>query len=428
MSVLPFKKYNCHFSVYSQKVCNKGELSVIRHIVIRNEIGLVIHFTGLELCVGPYTAQLPKIGVRTSSDLVYVCQAINDILDVENIQSLSEITNEMVFAYLQRLCDRPKRSCDETYLSKQYLLKATKIVSFFFANLAYIVPASKIIPEELLRVEYYKRNRQASRLTKCYVPAFLPKRHHSYDRELLRDIPLKAVERLVQLAVIHDPMIAFAIVVQITTGLRPGEVMNLRQNASPLSNVDCVKITYEGTQPIDIKIDLTREYVLRSDGVSTGKIKKERQVTVFGAFIGEFHQAYLHHCKILEKYSCEAEYMPMFVAKGKAMTYQTYLRRLRSLITKYLQPELINSPNPLLAAYGHKLENCSFSPHTLRHAFTVRLVLEGLDYAQVMFYRGDSSPESALAYLQQKQELEEKLTGSHSSVIAALIEKGGEAY
>ena len=425
--IIPFSQ-PYKFCVYQHKMVKPSELSTMRRIAIKNAEGLVVYFTGLEVFSAPYTGLLPKLGVSTKAELVYLCHALNDIFLNERVQSLAQITADMIIAHLNRVCNSPKQESDETYVSQQTLDKATKAVLCFFANLALAIPTSKIKPEDLFRVEYYKRYRQSTRLIKTYVPAYIPKRHHSYDRDLLRDMPLKAAERLAQLAAIHDPMIAFAVVAQLTTGLRPGEVMNLRQNSSPVSAVECIKISYAGNKVSKIQLDLTREFLLRSDGVSVGRIKKERSVDVFGVYIHEFYKAYCYHMEHLENCPCEADYRPMFVSKGKAMTYQTYVRRLRALVARYLQPELKISSDPLLAVYGHKLDNYNFTPHTLRHVFTVQLVLEGLDTAQIMYYRGDSSPESALTYLCQKKELEQRLVGTHTSIIDMLSEIGGEYY
>ena len=73
-------------------------------------------------------------------------------------------------------------------------------------------------------------------------------------------------------------MIAFGIALQLYAGLRPSCVTNMRQPDSPVSPVRCFRISRIGTAISSMEIDLTHEYVLRSDGVSVGRIKKERNI------------------------------------------------------------------------------------------------------------------------------------------------------
>ena len=73
-----------------------------------------------------------------------------------------------------------------------------------------------------------------------------------------------------------------------------------------------------------------------------------------------------------------------------------------------------------MASFAHLLDSYSWAPHTLRHCFTVQLVLEGLDVAQIQFYRGDKSPESALTYMASKGELMTQIKDVHQHAIEAL--------
>lgn len=216
-------------------------------------------------------------------------------------------------------------------------------------------------------------------------------------------------------------MIAFGITLQLYAGLRPGCVVNMRQNGSPLSATPCFRVSYIGSSVSGVEIDLTHEYVLRSDGVSVGRIKKERVVKVFKPFIREVVIAYRLHMELLSRVECESQYMPMFVgSNGKAMTYNTYSKRVKRLVYDYLKPELYNSEDPEQSTFAHLLDSCRWAPHTLRHCFTVQLVLEGLDVAQIQLYRGDKSPESALTYMANKGEIMRRIMGAHQHTIEEL--------
>lgn len=117
----------------------------------------------------------------------------------------------------------------------------------------------------------------------------------------------------------------------------------------------------------------------------------------------EIHKEYLAEC-VFEKDFC-----PMCVdSHGYAMTYDNYYRIFKQMIEE-LKPIILNSPDPEISTYGHMLMENNISPHILRHWFSVRLTLYGEDVAGLQFWRGDSSPLSALTYLKNKGELAKQL-------------------
>ena len=408
------------FAVYEHKIQSQKELSSIRMIVIRNQSNQVIQYTGLEEFSYPYTGQRPKITVRTKSELVYICEALNYIFANNRVKRIADITADMIFDFFGYYCNTPKGISNDIMLTQQSLDNCVRHVSHFFSNLAATYP-TKITPEELLNYVETKANKHSQRIKRRYTPIYNPKRPHSYDVSLLRDMPLAAANRLVELATIYDPMIAFAIVLQLSAGLRPSCICNVRQADSPISTKPGISLTFIGSGISGITIDLTHEYMLRSDGVNVGKIKREREVKVYKPFVPELYTAYQEHMRLLAHTPCEEKYKPMFInSRGKAMTYNDYSRRLKKLVYNRLKPELYYSSDPSLSAFAHLLDSQNWAPHTLRHCFTVRLVKAGLDVAQVQMYRGDSSPESAIAYIGHKSELEGLVNRPHQNTIEDL--------
>lgn len=409
--------YPYHFAVYEHKIQKRKELSVARIIVLKNQDNRIIAFTGLEAFSFPYTGQKPKISARQKAELIYICVALNHIFSGRKVQKLTDVTAKMIFDFFDDYCQFPKGRSEEIMRSQQSMDNCVRHVSSFFANLAKVFPM-KYEPGDLMHYEETKAGRHSQRIVRRYIPRYQPKRPHSYDDKLLRDMPLAAAARLVQLATIHDPMIAFGIVLQLSAGLRPSCVTNMRREDSPVSTAPGISMSYIGSAVSGIKLDLTHEYVLRSDGVSVGRIKREREVVVYKEFIGEVVTAYRYHLQLLDNIPCEEQYKPMFVGRnGKAMTYNNYAKRVKRLVYTYLKPELYNSEDPMLSAFAHALDSRRWAPHTLRHCFTVRLVLEGLDVAQVQLYRGDSSPESAIAYVKSKGELKRQVRSAHQKAI-----------
>ncbi|WP_455677360.1 hypothetical protein [Pseudoscardovia suis] len=413
------------YSVRTFPVTNDaGELCEYRAIVICDEHGTVVQYTGLEQFSRPYTGHPPlQSVVRTKCELTYICAALNWLH--ENVGgSLSAYTAENIYCYFGHLTNTPIDK--ERYRSKQTLQRAISSVSAFFANLActYRIALS---PDDLMKEVWSKSSRQSTRVTKRYFPIYTAKPRRSAEKNLVRDVPLSAVRTLVEIAEIYDPMLTFAIVLGISTGLRPAEVMNVRQEGSPLSAVPGISISYIGASVRSIAIDLTREYVLRADGKNVGKIKKERTVPVYPQFIPELMAAYKRHLVLLQNAQVDARYMPMFVNRsGHALTYATYSSRLQKLVHNHWVPRLLASSVPEDVALGQLLTTRNLGPHAFRHCFSVRLALENVSVAEMMHYRGDTSPESALTYLQGKGELVKKIEAVHDIAINALSGAEGE--
>lgn len=415
-------RFGCsyRFAIYEHKVQRSNELSTIRMIVLKNKENRVVCYTGLEALSYPYTGQKPRISVRPKAELIYICEALNYLFGKGRVRRIADITAEMVFDFFVYYCTSPREGSDVIMRSQQSMDNCVRHVTSFFCNLADVYQ-TRIKVDDLMNYQFVKQNRNSRREVKKYIPRYDPKRPHSMEIKQLRDMPLAAATRLVELALIHDPMIAFGIVLELSAGLRPSCVCNMRQNDSPVSSAPCIKMSYIGSSVSAIDIDLRYEYVLRSDGVSVGRIKKERTVHVCKRYIPEIVQAYRHHMQLLSKYQCEREYKPMFLTRdGKAMTYATYSRRVKRLVYRYLKPELYDSEDPVLSAFAHLLDSRPWSPHSLRHCFTVRLVLDGYNVAQIQQYRGDSSPESALLYMNEKGDLERQVTTAHHNAIEGL--------
>ena len=91
------------------------------------------------------------------------------------------------------------------------------------------------------------------------------------------------------------------------------------------------------------------------------------------------------------------------------MTYDAYYAAFKTVIATEVVPALLASNDPELVIYGRLVLEHGISPHIFRHWYSVQLVLAGVDSVnELMFYRGDRSPESAFTYLNNKGELLKK--------------------
>ena len=240
-------------------------------------------------------------------------------------------------------------------------------------------------------------------------------------------MPTKVFQILMNLAIRYAPDISFAMSLSAFAGLRPGEVMNVRQEQSPKG--PGLILSYRGSRLTRADIDLTHEYAMRSDGVTCGGIKIERTARVYPPFLDVFSKMYDLHKEYLRTHSFEKDYCPMFPnSQGKAMTYQTYYNKFTSLIQNKLRPLLLSHEDPELRIYGQLLCENTLGPHSLRHWFSVQLALRGEDIANLQFWRGDRSPESAFRYLQNKGDLVRELAAANELLAEALMKEGERIF
>lgn len=417
-----------HFAVYEHRVMTQQKiLTPYRAIVLRDNQGYVHAFTGLELFTCPYTGRKPSLDYRAKNQLIYICQALNYMLD-NGMRKITEITVDLIGSYFRDYIQTPKAEGTQLYRSKQSVDKCQVYVSHFFANLTTVLPM-QYDAEDLLDKQYSRRNSHARREDMRYVPKFRGKPLAAHRPTILRDMPEQAAWRLVELAKIYDPMIAFGITCQLLAGLRAGEVVNLRQPLSPASNTPSINVEKRGTTINKIKIDLTKELLLRKDGCSVGRIKKERTQDVFYDFVADFYRHYQDHLEYIKDKPCDTEYMPLFtVSTGQAMTVKTYTNRVKKLIRNYLLGDLLRSGDESCVIFANRFREHDFGPHVFRHIFTCKLLLAGLERDEIMYYRGDKSPESATVYLQNKEALLNPAHSMHDCALAALARIGKEYY
>jgi integrase len=114
----------------------------------------------------------------------------------------------------------------------------------------------------------------------------------------------------------------------------------------------------------------------------------------------------------------------MFINEnGDAMSYEVYRQRFKKLINTHLRPYLIKSSDPELRLYGQLLYENELGTHCLRHWYTQQLVLAGGDIGEVQHWRGDSNPQSAFEYLQNKGDIAKELQRSNERLLDVITRK-----
>ena len=251
------------------------------------------------------------------------------------------------------------------------------------------------------------------------VPAFKV-RTDGITRISFRDIPLRVIPVVLNEAWVHDPMIFFAFLSQFCGCLREGEVMSMRGQDSCFGPGMILEMSEDAFS--HVKIDLTKNYVLRPGLKSQGTIKRCRMVPIIAPYLKVFQTAYEHHLELRETIPYDHERSPLFVDRnGNAMTKDAYRARLKVLIKQRVIPALQLSKDPDLVLYGQKLAANGFCPHQFRHAGTVALVNLGASPQEIQHIRGDANPEVALHYTNDKQDLLDTFRNAGDTLIDFLF-------
>ena len=417
------------YAVYSLRNSTDDGLIYTRSfIVLKNDYGVIVRFTRLQEYAGVYENKTYRpLSSNPEGKLYYIVNMLNYIIvdhgSKYGVKHLFGITKDMLRDYFNAYGSEPlpgggHRSAERVegciYCVTAFMYKISKAFAGY----------TKLRKNELY-VERQIRTDKGT-LVKKNVPDFQAVVVDDGD-EIFRDLHTKALEILIPMAFRYAPDIAFAMCLQAFAGLRASEAMNVRQECSPLGAG--LTFTEIGGHVRDVRIDLRRELMLRSDGAEIGQIKKERIQKVYPAFIGTFCAAYKLHKRYLRGVSYEKEFAPMFVnSNGMAMSYESYRQKFRDLIDNYLRVELVKSSDPELRIYGQLLYENKLGTHSLRHWFSVQLVLRGEDIGSLQYWRGDRNPESAFTYLQNKGELIRELKYANEALADTLLQIGGELY
>ena len=407
------------YGVYTFRTATRdGTVYARSFLVIRNGYGVIVRFTRLQDYAG--FKNYKPITSNAEKKLYYVCGMLNYVLVDHGrrfgIRHVFGITAEMLQEYFDFYASAAK--ADGVYRSRDSILKCIGAVTAFMANLVWKFGGHmKLSRQDIYRDEiaYDRNGRRYHRAVPLFQAVGMPVR-----RRIFRDIPYKVFEILIPMAFRYSRDIAFGLCLQAFAGLRAGEVLSVRQECSPLGKG--ITFTEIGGRVVKAVIDVEQEVLIRDDDVEVSMIKKERLQGVYPAFLKAFCKAYEIHKEYLSGRTFDRDYWPMFINRnGEAMTYESYRIRFHDLVNNHLRPYLIQSADPELRLYGQLLYENQLGTHALRHWFTVQLVLRGEDIGAIQYWRGDSSPDSAFEYLQNKGDLTRELEAAGDRLVELLI-------
>ena len=426
------------FAVYGLRTADPDGLQLEKSFIVLRRGPFIVQFTGLEQYAPGYRT-VQRYASSSHSKHTYIVQFMNYMgsllpYDRKLCHDLCSWTGELAAAVtpermqdffdLYALGGLPGQKAAPAMDTD---MRCIQTVTAFVLELKRKHPARErmALTEEDLYISGECLTRQGMVFSRKHV-RFRVASPSSGAAARFRDLPWKAFVLLLELSLRHAPDISLALAAQALAGLREGEVLNLRQEASPLG--PGILFTYEGEVLSSIVLDVRKEHVLRDDRIPAGTIKRPRLQHVYPAFNDLFFQIYKRHLEHLRSCGFDGRYCPLFVdGRGSAMTYAVYRDRFRSLVRDRFVPALLSSEDPELYLYGMLVRERGLAPHCLRHTFSCMLVLMGEDIHGLQMYRGDASPASCQPYLDNKKDILDRFRSAQSELIDLLSAVVGPA-
>ena len=392
-----FKNYlkDVVFKVKETSYTVNGELFIRQFIVLCDKkTDLIIYFTNY----ADYVLYLRDIDMsysaKNENGMFAVVQFLNyaflDNFEKYHIFAIEDVKEQMIKDFLEDYSNSLTKS--NRYPKKEtVIMKRNQISDFFYNACHYLKGEMKYLKKGDLKKKIPGTKINDSKVVYEY-PIKIRYKEDTEPTSLYRDMPLEMVERFIKMAELYDPELVLAIVLMAYVGLREGEVCNLTRERSiygprVIFTLQAVTEYIDGkpttTQVcVSIEINLKKELILRSDGVSVGKIKRKREQPVFSGFNQLVFDYYQRHLKLTESKEIE-EYGPLFIEKNKksesgkymALTKEAMVKRLKNLFWEKVYPSLLKDYNPKFQEFYQHLKRHSWGPHSFRHWYTVYLVL-----------------------------------------------------
>lgn len=422
LSPLRFSPYNYRF------VTEGGERYEITFIAITYN-NIVMRLTDYHKYVG-IKRNSKHVYKNHADEVRRVCNFLTYVMFDKsykyNVKSIKEIPFVAVEDYLMEYSKIKNRF--NQYVSKQSSEKERCAICIFMSNIhrnhedkeGHYYARKVMTHNNQDKLKIYKKSTSIWE----YEIEAIYRGENSYN--LIRDIPNEALKILLKKIKLYEPELYLAVVLQLTAGLREGEVVNCRRHDSKYYGGIKKKTEY-GKFTV-FEIDLKKEYKLRSDGTPIGKIKKERIQKVYPIFLEIVQDAYERHLELITKDMVEEE-GPLFVnnyrdsktGKKMALSVRSYTNRIKKVLYEYAIPEMMRSDDVGVRTFAKLVDENSFGLHAFRHWYTVQLLLNDEDLTGIAFWRGDNSLQSAQTYMVNKGELMNRYKKSNNIIAEQII-------
>ena len=394
-----------HFAVYEHILIYDGDKKIKRQlIVLKDSADNIIGWTDFHKFAQSPSARIKSIYSDSGKRCYSIAKFLNYIFwDCYHITKLSDLTSQMVCDFLNDygMCRLPGDN-KNTIRNKTTVTICVAAIIDFLTLLLKKEHGFRMKVDDLYHYEKFfdkRTKREKSRR----VPNFTIYFSDGIRQNMLRDLPEGAFQILFnEIAENHRNILMLA-ALSAFSGLRPSEACNVRREDSPLG--PGMRFQYTNGKVSDVIIDLREEKILRSDLIDAGGIKKPREQRIYPKFLNQFMDCYTLYSNYIVGHPYEADYGALTNTRsGKAMTYKSYLNAFQKAVQGAI-PKMLACDDPKVQHYGFLLQEHSISPHIFRHWFSVHLTVDGATIADLMYWRGDKSPESSLTYLQNKSEL-----------------------
>ncbi len=316
-------KSELHFSVYEHKLVLANKQLIIRKFIVLRD-GPIIQFTDFHrylLSKNP----IQNLASDGGTKFDYIVPFLNYIYFDKHIKNLDHLTVNDVAEYLTLYGtgNLPQDADNRTQgRKKPTVTTCANTIMDFLGHLIDDRKGQCLLKKSDLYKSVPKRTKHGKTIM-VKQPAF-EVRYNGTNREIFRDIPNAAFDVIFEVIFNHHKELLGLVALSAFGGLRPSEACNVRREDSPLSSgILFTKINDEVTR---IDVDLLHEYVLRSDLINIGKIKKERMATIPAMFNRIFLECYEEYLKTIEGRKYESEYGPLNINRsGKAMTSWTMI-------------------------------------------------------------------------------------------------------
>ena len=412
------------FKVIKTKGVCQGEFIYIYTIVLKDtKTDLIVTITEFADYILYKVPRDISIFASCENDVYGVCDFLNYLFfDERLVRCIGEMTMKMAEAYLDCYASG-LRSADGKIPERAAIRARRRAISVFLEALAHYGFMDHIFVGDLIsRHEYRLPGSEEIRAGYAYS---LPVRYRTKPtgeiQQLMRDMPIEIAQRFIDMALLHDPELAFPIVLMMYVGLRGGDVCKVyRGIKDKYQGIVTTSISYNGADGVkkykadSMEIRLLHEYDMRSDDVWQGGIKCERIQPVVKPFLDTIMHFYNEHIKLIKDKPCECidGIRPLFLNKNRdaktgvyrAMTVTGLRDRINTLYHKYVLPSCKDDANPNLARYYLQMQQGhTWGKHAFRHYYTVLLLYCGVDDANMLkVYRGDKSIKSAQTYIRNK--------------------------
>ena len=401
------------FTVYEHTLTlETGELIARKFIVLKNEEDIIIGWTNFHRFIRSYkkraTHKITEDGGKRAN---YICLFLNFVFFGDyHIKSLTDIRFEMVRDFLQAYGNGTVGSAKRRRENTTVEACIRAIFDFIDAINDRYPDCGICTSDQLFKTVEVRDKKGLIRNKK--VPNFEVNAESS-PRKIFRDLPEKVFPIMMDHIITYHKNILMLVALSAFAGLRPSEACNVRREDSVLGAG--IRFSIINGEIYDITVDITQELQLSCTCKNIGKIKKERVQRVYPAFRKVFYECYQAYMEYLEGKPYDAEYGPLSLnSRGDAMSYATYRNEFKKVVAELI-PILKENPDPEVQFYAVQLEQNELGPHIMRHWFSSMLALFGEKEAGLQYWRGDSSPESALIYLQDKYDLTKQLAAVNAA-------------